>query len=137
MCRWVYSSASLERPETPTLTVASPAIGGIGFQNIYELTCEYASEQPVMVTPVVVDVGNGSYASSPVILPATGGQQTKYTTKVSPNKWKWLQFVFQSNDTAMQVNLEGFAVEQKAWGDAGFFKPVQPFKPHGGVGAQP
>ena len=123
--------------ETPTVIVATPAIGGTGWQHIYELTVEYASELPIAISFVAVDVGNGSYASNPITLPSTGGVQTKYTTKVSANKWKWLQFVFSSSDPDMQVNLEGFAVEQKAWGDAGFYKPVQPFKPHGGVGAQP
>ncbi len=122
--------------ETATVTVATPAIGGSGFQHIYEMTVEYASEETMTVTPVAVDVGNGSYAPNPIVLPSTGGEQTKYTTKVSANKWKWLQFVFTSSDPAMQVNLDGFAVEQKAWGDNGAYRTVQPFKPSGGVGAQ-
>ena len=124
-----------EGVEIPQITVATPAIGGAGWMFMYELTVEYSSDAEVTVTPVAVDANNGSYAPNPIILPITNGVQTKYTTKVSQNKWKWLQFVFVSSDPAMQVNLAGLAAQIKAWGTSEAFHPVQPFMPNGGLGA--
>jgi hypothetical protein len=118
-------------------TVVTPAIGGAGWQHAYEYTVEYSSNHEVLLSPVAADAGNGSYPPVLVILPSSGGLPTKLTGKFSPNKWKWLQFLFTSADPSMQVYLEGFIVETKAWGDNGAYKPVAPFKPSGGHGAQP
>ena len=123
--------------ESASGTVVTPAIGGAGWQSMYELTIEYASNDVVTITPIAVDVNNGSYAPNPLTLPSTGGAQTKYTTKVSPAKWKWLQFMFQSEDSTMQVNLDGFVAQTREWGSQHSYRAVQPFRPNGGHGGQP
>jgi hypothetical protein len=61
---------------------------------------------------------------------------TKYTFKVSPNKWKWLQMEFSSSDPNLQVYLEGFAIEAKAWGSPESYATMLPFASGGGEGAQ-
>ena len=85
---------------------------------------------------IAADAGNGSYASSPVTLPSSAGLPTKYTFKVSPNKWKWLQLGFGSTDPDMSVYLEGLILDAKAWGSDGPYAPIAPFVPSGGAGGQ-
>ena len=123
--------------EAVTGTVLTPAIGGIGWGHAYEVTVEYSSEETVALSFVVADEGNGSYAPNALTLPATGGQITKYTTKVSQNKWKLLQMQFESTDPALQIYLEGFAVAMKSWGATSGYQSVRPFAPSGGLGAEP
>ena len=123
--------------EAVTGTVLTPAIGGIGWGHAYEVTVEYSSEETVGLSFVVADEGNGSYAPNALTLPATGGQITKYTTKVSQNKWKLLQMQFESTDPALQIYLEGFAVAMKSWGATSGYQSVRPFAPSGGLGAEP
>jgi hypothetical protein len=115
--------------------VASPAIGGKGWMHFYEATAEYTSLLPVVLTFIAADEGNGSYAPTAVTLPATGGLATKYTFKVNPNKWFWLQAQFTSSDPALQVYLEGFVLQAKVWGDPGEYRPMLPFANDGGLGA--
>jgi hypothetical protein len=122
--------------ETITGTVITPAIGGRGFMHFYEQTVEYSSMGTTNLTFIAVDEGNGSYAPASVILPSTLGLATKYTFKVSPNKWKWLQMEFSSSDPNLQVYLEGFAIEAKAWGSPESYATMLPFASGGGEGAQ-
>lgn len=122
--------------ETVTGIVVTPAIGGRGWMHFCELTAEYSSLKPVTLIFNVADVGNGSIAPQELILPATGGKSTKYTTKVSPNKWKLLQCEFQSQDPALQVYLEGFVFNTKEWGQMTDYVPMLPFAADGGYGAQ-
>jgi len=124
--------------ETVTGTVLTAGIGGVGFCHAFEITCEYQAATTATLSFVAADTGNGSYAPAPITLPATNGNITKFTTKVSPNKWKLLQWQFQSNDPILQVNLEGSAMAIKTWGSQGVYENVNPFSgSSGGYGAQP
>ena len=122
--------------ESLTGIVLTPAIGGSGWMHAYEYTVEYASNSTVLLTSIAADVNNGSYAPNSVTLPSTGGEITKYTFKVSPNKWKLMWMQFASSDPKMQIFLDGFVVQEKAWGSSKAFEPIAPFKPSGGHGAQ-
>jgi hypothetical protein len=102
----------------------------------YEYTVEYKSSAAVTLTSIAADTGNGSYAPVSVTLPSTSGIPTKYTFKVSPNKWKMMWLQFQSKDPAMEIYLEGFVIQAKPWGSQNPFIPVQPFSKSGGLGAQ-
>ena len=119
-----------------TGVVATPAIGGEGWQHTFQCTVEYQSQLPVTLTFIAVDSGNGSYAPNPVTLPSTGGASTKFTFKVSANKWKWLQLAFSANDPAMKVFLAGLVLDVKAWGSDAPYRPVMPFRPSGGEGGE-
>lgn len=123
--------------EAVTGTVITPAFGGTGWMHAYEYTVEYTSSAVVTLTSIAADAGNGSYAPNAVVLPSTGGLPTKYTFKVSANKWKWMQVQFQSTDPTMAVYLEGFVVEAKPWGSSKSYAPIRPFGASGGLGAQP
>jgi hypothetical protein len=122
--------------ETVTGTVVTPAIGGKGWQNLFEVTVEYSSSATVALSFIAADEGNGSYGPNALTLPSTGGSPTKYTTKVSANKFKWLQFQFQSTDPALAVYLDGFAVAARNWGESVQYRTTQPFAPEGGLGGQ-
>ena len=120
--------------ETVTGTVITPAIGGQGWQHVFEVTVEYSASSTVTLSFIAADAGNGSYAPTSVTLASTSGNPTKYTTRVSQNKFKWLQMQFQSTDETMQIYLEGFALQMKDW--AGEYRTVAPFSQHGGEGAE-
>ena len=123
--------------EMPTGTVASAAVGGQGWQHLYQITIEYTSTAPTTLSFVAADSNNGSYAPAPITLPASGGVATKYTTKVSANKWKWLQAVFSITDSSAAIYILGFAMEVKDWGTSGGYRTVAVFTPSGGEGAMP
>lgn len=122
--------------EAAQATIATPAFGGEGWTHAYQYTVEYSSQQPIVLTSIAVDVGNGSYAPNQVILPSTDGSPTKFTFKVSPNKFKWMQLMFQSSDPAMQLYLAGLILDVKNWGDAGLYRPLAPFRSSGGSGGE-
>jgi len=123
--------------ETVTGIVVIPAIGGIGWITAYEVTIEYASKYAVTMDFIAADVGNESYAPQPITLPSTGGKVDKFTTKLTPNKWKLLQVKFASTDYAMQIYQDGCVIETKSWGNESLYAPVPMFRPAGGRGAQP
>ena len=120
--------------EAPAATVATPGIGGQGWMTAYEATFEYKCDSGATVSFFAVDANNGSYAPNPIILDSTGGQITKFTTKVSPSKWKLLQTQFDWSDPSLEVYLEGCSIAVKPWG--GEFKNVPLFRPAGGEGGQ-
>jgi hypothetical protein len=122
--------------EVVTGTLLTAAIGGTGWMTAYEYTVEYKSSAAVTLTSIAADAGNGSYAPVSVTLPSTSGIATKYTFKVSPNKWKMLWLQFQSTDQGMEIYLEGFVIQAKPWGSQNPFVPLQPFSTSGGMGAQ-
>lgn len=122
--------------EIITGTVVSPAVGGRGWMHFYEMTVEYSSAAAATLSFIAADVANASYAPNSVALPSTSGATTKLTTKVSPNKWKLLQFKTQSSDPQLQVFLEGFSIEAKEWGSMEAYHTVLPFASDGGHGAQ-
>ncbi len=102
----------------------------------YEATFEYSCNSGATVSFLAADVGNGSYASNPIVLEGTDGEITKFTTKLTPNKWKLLQVQFEFTDPTLQVYLEGCVLEVKPWGSEGSFEPISMFRPSGGRGAQ-
>lgn len=123
--------------ETPTGLIVTPAVGGQGWQHLYQVTVEYTSTVPVTLGFIAADANNGSYAPNSLILPSGGGVPTKYTTKVSANKWKWLQFSFSFTDPNFACYLLGFAIDVKDWGSSAAYRTVAPFTPSGGEGGQP
>ena len=125
-----------DSPEVVTGIVLSPAMGEAGWATAYEGTFEYSADSGAVVWFVAADAGNGSYASNPIILPGTGGEITKFTTKLTPNKWKLLQVQFESTDQTLQVYLEGCVLQVKSWGSDGLYEPISIFRPSGGRGAQ-
>jgi hypothetical protein len=122
--------------ETVTGTVLTPSFGGVGWQNMYEVTVEYTSNQTVSLTFVVADEGNGSYGPPPLTLPATTEEPTKYTVKVGANKYKLLQMQFQSTDPNLAVYIDGCIINVHDWGSDAPYRPVNPFTPSGGMGGQ-
>jgi hypothetical protein len=116
--------------------VLTPAWGGIGWDFFYEMTCEYSSDQPVALTFIPADAGNGSYGPPPVQLPQSSGLLTKYTFKVGPNKYKLMQAQFASSDPDLQVYLDGTIINRKSWGSSGPFTPLNIFSGSGGEGGQ-
>ena len=122
--------------ETPTGTILTPAIGGAGWMTAYEATIEYSCDSGATVSFVAADANNGSYAPNAIVLDATAGEITKFTTKVSPNKWKLLQTEFSFTDPSLQVYLEGCVLSCKPWGSTGTFQPLPMFRPSGGKGPQ-
>ena len=121
--------------ETPSALVATAALGGEGWMTAYEATFEYACDSGATVSFAAVDANNDSYAPNPIILLGPGGEITKFTTKVSPSKWKLLQTVFEWEDPTFQLNLEGCSLAVKPW-EGETFKNVPLFKPAGGEGGQ-
>ena len=122
--------------EVSSGTVATAAIGGTGWMTAFEFTCEYSSSIEQAVSFIAVDAENDSYAPNPITLPATAGQITKFTTKVSPSKWKLLQAQFNLSDSDLQVYLDGCVMSCKAWGSDGLYVPIPFFRPAGGRGPQ-
>ena len=123
--------------EAVTGTVLTPAFGGVGFKHLYQVTVEYVSTEAVTLSFAAADYGNGSYAPQPIDLPVTGGLVTKYTTKVSPAKWRLLQMQFQTDDPGFQLYLEGTILHVKDWGSSEAYAMLNPFTPSGGEGGQP
>lgn len=119
--------------ETATAIVATPAIGGIGYQHVGEMILEYSSSGTVTLTSYPDDTGNNSYGFQPISLPNTGGVLTKYFLRPSPNKWKLLVFQFTSA-TPFILNFEGFCAKTKSWGSTSEYAPIQPFGGAGGLG---
>lgn len=123
--------------ETATATVLTPAIGGVGWQTMYEATVEYLSQSIITLSFIPADANNGSYGPPPVILPSTGGQPTKYTFKVGANKWKFMSFQFSSSDPSFEIFLQGFAIQRRDWGVTSAYAPFAPFSAgNGGFGGQ-
>jgi hypothetical protein len=115
--------------------LTTAAIGGAGWQHIRAITLEYTSSATITLRFIPADQ-NGSYGPPQVTLPSTGGNATKYYFVVGANKWKWLQFQFSFTDPTAQIYIRGMAVEMKAWGSAGAYRPVMPFGQSGGEGAE-
>ena len=125
-----------DAPEEVAGLVLSPAIGVAGWGSAYQATFEYMADSGAIVSFVAADEGNNSYAPNPIILGSTNGQITKFTTKLSPNKWKLLQQQVESTDPSLQFFFDGCVLEIKAFGSDGPFVPVRMFRPAGGEGAQ-
>lgn len=129
--------------EVVNAKVATPAIGGQGWMTAYEATIEYSCHSGCTVSFVAADEGNGSYAPNPIVLAATAGQITKFTTKVSANKWKLMQVVFESSDPTLEIYQEGcviqakpWSLQPKPWAPDAEYAPINVFYPNGGRGPQ-
>ena len=107
--------------------VLTPAIGGQGFMYAQEVTVEYSSNSPNLLSIIAADTNNGSYGAADVTLPGTGGVITKTKFILSPNKWKLCFFQFSGGDTSFRVFTDGFAVRCKNWGAKEPFKQLNPF----------
>jgi hypothetical protein len=123
-------------PEMVSGLVDSPAIGVAGWGSAYEATFEYMADSGATVSFIAADVGNGSYAPDPIVLEGTQGRITKFTTKLSPNKWKLLQAEVESSDPTLQFFFDGCVLQVKPFGSNGAFTPVRMFRPSGGEGGQ-
>ena len=126
----------LTSAEGPAATVLSPALGGEGWMSAYQFTCEYKADSGAKVSFVAADAGNGSYGPQPIVLGPTGGQITKFTTKVSPSKWKLLQAQFSFTDPTFECYLLGTGMSVKPWGSDSAFTYVPLFLGTGGKGPQ-
>lgn len=122
--------------EVVSSKLVTPAIGGQGWMTAYEATFEYSCDSGATVQFIAADDGNGSYASGAITLDATAGQIAKFTTKISPNKWKLLQMQFTWTDPTFVLNQAGCVLECKPWGAEGAYSPINMFSPSGGAGAQ-
>lgn len=100
-------------------------LGGEGWQHIGYLNFEYISTVPVTLA-FMVDTGNGSRAPLILTLPSSGGQQTKFETKVSPNKWKLVGFR-SSSSAKITIFKEGFELWVRSWSKGGAYRRVRPF----------
>ena len=111
-----------------TATVLTGAIGGQGWCHLREITVEYSSTVPVTLTAVTADSGNGSYGPAPITLPSTSGALAKLKLSDSPtqNKWKLMWFQFSSTGP-FTINVEGFVVKVRSWGEEGEYHEVRPF----------
>jgi hypothetical protein len=122
--------------EVVSAKVVTAAVGGQGWMTAYEATFEYSCDSGATVSFIAADVGNGSYAPNPIVLEGTQGQITKFTTKVSPSKWKLIQVEFDSTDPTFQLYQEGSILAVKAWGSEGPYVNVGIFEVAGGKGGQ-
>lgn len=113
--------------ETVTALVITPAIGGVGFCHVREISLEYWATSTITLTGMAIDTGNGSYPPPSITIPAAGSQQApaKLKVEVGPNKWKLLCFLVSSTGP-FEVMLEGFACKVASWGSESY-KPVLPF----------
>lgn len=123
-------------PEVVQGLVVSPAIGGEGWMTSYEFTCEYKADSGATVSFVAADAGNNSYAPLSINLGSTGGEITKFTTKVSKSKWKLLQAQFSFTDPTFQCYIAGTGLSVKPWGSDKTFQFAPFFGGTGGKGPQ-
>lgn len=124
--------------EVATATVASAAMGNVGWAHTRLITIEYSSNAPITLSFFCPDVStNGSIAPATIILPSTGGTVTKWKTLPTANKFKLLQCIFTFTDKTFQLYMDGTAFEVRAWGSPAGYEPINPFGDSGGFGGQP
>jgi hypothetical protein len=120
--------------EVVTGTVLSGAMGGTGYVHCGEIVVEYQSNSTITLTGMVQDTNNGSYGPLSIALPSTGGKPTKYFTRPTANKWKWLSWQFQFSDPTVQVYMDGCVAYCRSWGAEGEYVPTPMFGSQGGEG---
>jgi len=125
--------------ETVTGTVASPAMGNVGWVHTRLITVEYSSNAPITMSFVCPDAStNGSIAPATITLPSTAGTVTKWKVVPTFNKYKLLQCIFTFTDPTAAIYLDGLALGSKPWGSTGAYEPMNPFADgSGGFGGQP
>ena len=114
-------------PEMATnWTTETTALGGKGWQFLRYMDIPYLSNSAITIT-FTVDTGNGSIAPQPIILPSSGGTQTKSFTQLTPNKWKLIGFSAISS-APFALWLPELEVIVRSWGvDNGGFRVEKPF----------
>lgn len=117
-------------------TVLTGALGGAGWMTGYEFTAEYSCDSGATVSFAAADAGNNSYAPNLIVLNPTAGGTAKFTTKISPNKWKLLQAQFETTDQTFQLYLAGTGLSVKPWGSEAEYAFVSFFAGQGGKGPQ-
>lgn len=132
-------SSTNSATEVATATVATGALGRVGWGHTRLITVEYLSNAPITLSFVCPDAStNGSIAPDTIILPSTGGTVTKWKTLPSFNKYKLLQCKFTFTDPTAQIYMDGLAFECKSWGSSAGYEPINPFADGvGGFGGQP
>jgi hypothetical protein len=114
-------------PEMATnWTTEITALGGKGWQFLRYMDIPYLSTSAVTIT-FTVDTGNGSIAPQTIILPSSGGTQTKSFTQLTPNKWRLIGFSATSS-APFSLWLPELEVIVRSWGvDNGSFRVEKPF----------
>ena len=98
--------------------------GGVGWQHIRELNCEYISTTPITLI-FTVDTGNGSIAPANITIPSSSGTQTKLKLQVTTNKWKLLGYSATSSGP-FNLFVEGFEGKIRSWGDTNPYRIARP-----------
>jgi hypothetical protein len=113
-------------PEMATnWTTEITALGGKGWQFLRYMDIPYLSTSAVTIT-FTVDTGNGSIAPQTIILPSSGGTQTKSFTQLTPNKWRLIGFSATSS-APFALWLPELEVIVRSWGQSGEFRVEKPF----------
>jgi hypothetical protein len=113
-------------PEMATnWTTEITALGGKGWQFLRYMDIPYLSTSAVTIT-FTVDTGNGSIAPQTIILPSSGGTQTKSFTQLTPNKWRLIGFSATSS-APFSLWLPELEVIVRSWGQSGEFRVEKPF----------
>ncbi len=116
-------------------TTEITALGGKGWQFLRYMDIPYLSTSAITIT-FTVDTGNGSIAPQTIILPSSGGTQTKSFTQLTPNKWKLIGFSATSS-ARFALWLPDVEVIVRSWGvDNGSFRVEKPFGGLSSPGAQ-
>jgi hypothetical protein len=106
-------------------TTELSSFGGVGWQHLRELNIAYLSTTPIGLI-FTVDIGNGSIAPLPVIIPTSAGMQTKLQILPTFNKWKLLGFTFTSS-APFALWLPDLQLKLRSWGDASAYRVDKPF----------
>lgn len=119
---WVYQPF----PEAATIWETEfTSANGRGWQHMRELNIEYRSTQVVFLN-FAVDTGNGSIAPQTIMVPSSGGNQTKMRFVVTPNKWKLINMLATSA-AAFYLFVEGMEFKVRSWGADGAYRFEKPF----------
>jgi hypothetical protein len=128
---WVFQPY----PEMATnWTSEITSLGGRGWQHLRYIDFTYLSTTDITFT-FTVDTGNGSIAPVTIIIPSSGGTQTKSFTKVTANKWKLIGFSATSS-APFALWMPDLEVYCKSWGTDPAYRNVKPFGGPASAGAE-
>lgn len=119
---WVYEPFA---EAATTWATEITAMGGTGWQHLRYINIEYNSTTPITLE-FTVDTGNGSIAPSTLIIPSSGGTQTKLKLTVTYNKWKLLG-ISATSSQAFYLMKEGMEFYIRSWGSSGAYRVEHPF----------
>jgi hypothetical protein len=101
------------------------SLGGTGWNHLRLINLEYISTAAATLS-FVVDTENGSYAPQSIVLPSTGGTQTKFRVTPTANKWKLISFNLTSTAPVV-VFQEGQEFWTRSWGASSEYRKAKPF----------